>query len=146
MSNHETRDVAEIRAVIQQIYTAISGPAGPRDWALAARSFVPEGRMVVVHKENDGGVRIQPLTVDDYERTRAPYFGANAFYENETHADVQIVGNLAQCLSYYESRRDPAEKPFDSGVNLVQLVRTPAGWRVVATMWEAGKVAAQLQS
>ena len=137
-------DEEAIRKVVRQIYEAISGPAGARNWALMARAFVPEGRMVVVHRDNEGGVQLQPLTVADYERTRAPYFNANAFYENETRSDITVEGNLAHAISHYESRRDPAEAPFDSGVNFVQLVRTSDGWRVLSTMWEAGQVAASL--
>ena len=139
-----SRDEEEIQKVVRQIYESISGLAGPRDWALAARAFVPEGRMIVVHKRADGSVKLQPLTVTDYERTRAPYFNENAFYENETHSDIVIHNNLAHAISFYESRRDPSEAPFETGVNFIQLVRTSDGWRVLSTMWEAGQVATRL--
>jgi hypothetical protein len=141
-----SRDVLEVQKVVNLLYQAISGPAGPRDWELSASLFVPEGRMVVAHKQSDGSVRLQPLSVDDYRRSRTPYFSANAFYEKESYSDVHIVGNLAHVISYYESRRDPAEPPFETGVNFIQLVRTSEGWKVLHTIWEAGQLAAQLQT
>jgi hypothetical protein len=140
----DSRDKEEIRKVVRQIYGAISGPAGPRNWAFMARSFAPEGRLIVVHKQADGSIKLQPLTVADYERTRSPYFNENAFYENETRSDIVIEENLAHAISYYESRHAPAEPPFDTGVNFIQLVRTSDGWRVLSTMWEAGAVATRL--
>ena len=139
-----TRDASEIQNVVRLLYQAISGPAGPRDWELSASLFVPEGRMIVAHKQSDGSLELQRLSVDDYKRTRAPYFNANAFYERETYSDVQIIGNLAHVVSHYESRRDPDEAPFERGVNFIQLVRTQEGWKILNTMWEAGQVAAQL--
>lgn len=139
-------DLAAIRTVVHQVYQAISGPAGPRDWKLLARMFAPEGRMLVAHKQSDGTVTLQSLSVSDYRRTREPYFQSNPFYEEETHAEVQVIGNLAHVLSYYESRRAPGEPPFETGVNSIQLARTGAGWRVVFTMWEAGLIAASLGS
>jgi hypothetical protein len=141
-----SRDVFEVQNVVNLLYQAISGPAGPRDWELSASLFVPEGRMVVAHKQNDGSVRLQPLSVDDYRRTRTRYFSANAFYERESFSDVHVVGNLAHVISHYESRRDPAEPPFETGVNFIQLVRASDGWKVLHTVWEAGQVAAQLQT
>ena len=141
-----SRDVAEIQKTVNLLYQAISGPAGPRDWQLSSSLFVTEGRMVVAHKQNDGSVRLQLLSIDDYRRTRTPYFSANAFYERESYSDVHVVGNLAHVISYYESRRDPGEPPFETGVNFIQLVRTSDGWKILHTIWEAGQLAAQLQT
>ena len=139
-----SRDASDIQNVVQLLYQAISGPAGPRDWELSASLFVPEGRMIVAHKHEDGSLELQPLSVDDYRRTRAPFFNANAFYECETYSDVQIIGNLAHVVSHYASRHSPDEAPFETGVNFIQLVRTQEGWKIVNTMWEAGQIAAQL--
>ena len=135
---------SEIQHVVNQLYQAISGPAGPRDWELSARLFAPDGRMVVAHRHSDGSLELQPLSVDDYRRTRAPYFDANDFYEREAFSDVQIIGNLAHVISHYESRRHPDEEPFETGVNFIQLVRMKDGWKILNTMWEAGQVAMKL--
>ena len=139
MESRQT-DIDEIRAVVQQIYAAISGPAGTRDWAANAHAFAPEGRSMVAHRQDDGTVKLQPLTVDDFRRTREPYFLTHAFYEQETSADVQVFGSLAHVLSHYESRHDLNQPPFETGVNSIQLAKTSAGWRVVSCMWQAGEI------
>ena len=141
----DQRDVEAIRAVVQQIYDSISGPAGARDWELNARMFAPEGRMIVAHKQKDGGVVLQPLSVEEYRQSREPYFTANAFYEIETSAEIQVFGNLAHVLSYYESRHQINDPPFETGVNSIQLARTSSGWKVVLTMWEAGQIGSALR-
>ena len=139
-----SHDASEIQNVVNLLYQAISGPAGPRDWELSARLFAPNGRMVVAHQHSDGSLELQPLSVDDYRRTRAPYFSANDFYEREAHSDVQIIGNLAHVVSHYESRHHPDEAPFETGVNFIQLVRLEDGWKILHTMWEAGQIAIKL--
>jgi hypothetical protein len=145
MTDSTIDDVAAIRAIVRQIYDSISGPAGPRDWELNDRAFAPGGSMVVAHKQPGGSVMLQPLSVEEYRRTREPYFTANAFYEIETRANVRIEGNLAQVLSYYESRHDLNEPPFETGVNCISLAKLPEGWRVIFTMWEAGQIGSKLR-
>ena len=145
MSTQTNTDEAAIRQVIREVYKAISGPAGPRDWEQYARCFVPEGRMVVAHRQPDGSVELQPLSVEEYRRTREPYFSANAFYEIETRCDVTIEGSIALAFSYYESRHDLNQPPFETGVNCLQFARTRDGWRIVQTMWEAGQIGSRLR-
>lgn len=136
-------DTQQIRALLQESYAAISGPAGPRDWATHARHFVPQGRSHVVHR-GDGPDRLQTMTEAEYRESRDPFFRTHAFWETETRCDVLIEGDLAVAMSHYESRWAESEPPFETGVNSVQLARIDGQWKIVSIMWTAGLAARQV--
>lgn len=125
---------AEIRALVATLYRAISGDAGaPRDWDALARLFVDGGRLTVF-RNNAASTEI--LTPEMYAQTRAPIFATNAFFEVEVGHDATIAGRLAHAFSRYEARRMPDGPAVANGVNSIQLVRTPQGWRIVSIAWE----------
>ena len=56
MTDHE-QDLAQIDAVINEMYAMISGPAGPRDWSRQANCFHPEARQIRTAIDAAGGPR-----------------------------------------------------------------------------------------
>jgi hypothetical protein len=48
---------------------------------------------------------------------------------------VQIFGNMAHVFSVFESRSEPGAKPFDRGINSIQLCYEQNRWWVVNIMW-----------
>lgn len=136
-------DVDAIRRVLQEAYATISGPAGERDWDRQARCFIPEARSIVVHRDASGE-RLELLTVDGYRDSRGPFLEAHSFWETETRCDVIVEGDLAVAMSHYESRWDPAQPPFETGVNSVQLIRMSGEWKIASIMWTAGAAARQV--
>lgn len=127
------------------LYASISGPAGaPRDWALNDALFLPGAAIAVVRRREDAPVEVESLTPADYRRSREPFLLAHGFFERESGRRVEQRGALAHVVSEYESRWRPDEEPFETGTNLLQLVETPAGWRILAIAWTAGVAASRI--
>lgn len=129
-------DVDEIRAVIQAIYAAISGPAGERDWKAHSRHFAPGARSYVLHR-GEKGDELKAYSQDEYEKSRAPFFRTHDFWELETRCEVRLDGPLAVASSYYDSFWDRSKPPFESGLNTIQLVKLSGEWKIASIMWEA---------
>ena len=138
-------DVEQIRALLANAYAAISGPAGSRDWAGHARHFADHARSVVIHRGGESE-RLELLTEAQYRDSRAPFFRKHGFWETETRCDVIVEGDLAVAMSHYDCRWDPAEPPFETGVNSVQLARLGGEWKIVSIMWTAGMAARQVEA
>ncbi|HET9510507.1 MAG TPA: nuclear transport factor 2 family protein [Sphingomonas sp.] len=120
-----------IDALIGQVYVAISGLAGPRDWDAFKALFVPEARLVPV-----GGKGPLVLDVQGYIDRAGPMMAREGFYESEVSRRVERYGNIAHVWSTYESRHAPGGQPFARGINSIQIVKTPAGWRVLHIVWQ----------
>ncbi|MHA6723641.1 nuclear transport factor 2 family protein [Sphingomonas sp. RS2018] len=127
----EASDEAAIDALIGRVYAVISGPAGPRDWNALKALFVPEARLVPV-----GGKGALVLDIQGYIDRAGPMMAKEGFYESEVARRVERYGNIAHVFSTYESRHAPGEKPFARGINSIQLVFTPNGWRVLHIVWQ----------
>jgi hypothetical protein len=136
-----TSDENEIGALIHAIYAAISGPAGERDWAAHSKHFAPEARSYVLHRGPNGD-ELQAYTQDQYARSRGPFFRTHSFWEIETRCEIRVDGPLATASSYYDSFWDPAEPPFESGLNTIQLVKLDGKWKIASITWEARSAAA----
>ena len=77
-------DEAEIGAAVDEMYSMISGPAGPRDWSRQANAFLPEARQVRTWVDEQGRPVKKSMSLDEYSRDTKPFFAENAFYEIET--------------------------------------------------------------
>ncbi|MDB4949014.1 MAG: hypothetical protein JWM27_1663 [Gemmatimonadetes bacterium] len=121
---------------VHAVYQVLSGAAGqPRDWARLRGMFAPGGHMVPLRRP-DGTPVLEVLTVEDYERTRAPVLASMDFYESELAARVDVFGDVAHVLSSYEARRSPNGAPFMRGVNSIQLVRDRGRWWILSVVWD----------
>jgi hypothetical protein len=136
-------DTEQIRALIQQSYALISGPAGPRDWDAHSRLYTPGARAIVIHR-GSGTDRVESMTQDDYRRSRDPFFLAHSFWELEVSCDITIARDLASAMSHYESRWAEDGPAFETGTNSIQLVRVDGQWKIASIMWTAGKAAAEV--
>ena len=137
-------DAEQIRALLRESYAAISGPRGRRDWESHARHFVTDARSLVLHRGD--AERVEVMSQAQYRDSRDPFFRNHSFWETETRCDVIVEGDLAVAMSHYESRWDPAEPPFETGVNSVQLARVDGNWKIVSIMWTAGIAARQVEA
>lgn len=137
--------VRTIDDVIRALYTSISGPAGAaRDWALNDSLYLPNAAIAVVRHRTEGPPDVELLTPAEYRRTREPFLLAHGFFETERSRQVTVHGPFAHVVSEYESRWRPDEEPFETGANVLQLVETPAGWRILAVAWTAGVAASHI--
>lgn len=140
---HVQTEGVGLAACVGRLYRAISGPAGERNWEIHSACFAPGARMCVLTQRGNA-VTHESLTPDEYRRSRTPFFASNDFYEVETARQVQESGPVAHVLSAYECRRTPDGPAFASGVNSIQLIRLPTGWKILSILWEATPFAARL--
>jgi len=130
-------DFTTIDGLLFAMYATISGPAGVEpDWNRERSLFAPGARLIPTRVGPDGQLRVQPLTVDEYIETRAPYLRENAFYEREVLRRIEEFGHVAQVFSIYESVETQDGPAFVRGVNLIQLIFTSGRWWIQSILWE----------
>jgi hypothetical protein len=65
---------------------------------------------------------------------------AQGFFEREIARKVDCFGNVCQVFSTYESRHTASDaKPFERGVNSIQLVNDGKRWWIASVAWDAEK-------
>jgi hypothetical protein len=132
-------DVASVDGVVAALYDTISGPAGKeRDWNRLRALFRTDGRMVVHGHNKEGVFNTRVLSVDDYIARVTPLFAKEGFFESELARKSEQFGQVAHVFSTYESRHARGEaKPFQRGINSIQLVHDGQRWWVVSLVWQA---------
>jgi len=127
-------DLTTLDGILRAMYEVISGPKGEaRDWQRFRSLYLPASRLMPVIGGTEPRVRV--LTPEEYIRRVEPIFADEAFWERETTRQVETFGRVAHVLSHYESLRDPAGPPFETGTNSVQLFYDDARWWIVSVMW-----------
>ena len=129
-------DVKSLDNILLAIYDVISGPAGDRDWKRFRSLFVPQARFTQTMKAPDGSVVVNLLGVDDFVMMAGDVFKKDPFYENAIVNRAQSFGDVAQVFSSYESRRSRGAKPFERGINSIQLINDGKRWCVLSILWD----------
>jgi hypothetical protein len=131
-------DVASIDAIIAAVYDVISGPAGKkRDWDRMRSLFVPGARLIPTGPRQAGGYGSRVLTVDEYIERASGNFEKQGFYEREAARQTEQFGQIAHIFSTYESRHAPDDaKPFQRGINSIQLMNDGKRWWIVTIFWQ----------
>ena len=132
---------AEIKTAVHSLYSVISGPAGKaRDWD-AFRALFADGAHLIVTFQRQGNPSQMSFTPDEYVTRNSPAFETRPFFEREAKAEIKQYGLIAHVWSTYESWSvDPAtagpdDKPFDRGINSIQLVKGEKGWKIQQVVW-----------
>lgn len=129
-------DVASVDSIIAALYDVISGPAGAqRDWNRLRSLFAPDGRMAAVSARPAGGFGARTMTVDDYIARVTKPFSEAGFFETELARTTETFGQVAHVFSTYEARREPGAKPFQRGINSIQLYHDGARWWISSLLW-----------
>jgi len=131
-------DVASIDAIIVAVYDVISGPAGKkRDWDRMRSLFVPGARLIPTGPRQAGGYGSRVLTLDEYIERASGNFEKQGFYEREAARRTEEFGQIAHAFSTYESRHAPDDaKPFQRGINSIQLMNDGKRWWIVTIFWQ----------
>jgi hypothetical protein len=131
-------DVASMDAIIAAVYDVISGPAGKkRDWDRMRSLFIPGARLIPTGPRPAGGYGSRVLTVDEYIGRASGVFDKEGFYEKEVARQTELFGQIAHAFSTYESRHSPDEaKPFQRGINSIQLMNDGKRWWIVTIFWQ----------
>lgn len=129
-------DLSAIEGVLDELYAAISGPAGPRDLERERRLFHPEARLMRTGVDANGRPWIRVMSPEEYHADTAPFFAGEDFYEIEVARAIERFGNIAWVGSVYEARRHPSDSEvLKRGVNSIQLFHDGARWWVVSVLW-----------
>jgi hypothetical protein len=131
-------DVASPDAIIQAVYSVISGPKGvPRDWPRLRSLMAPGGIFAVTGAPKDGPLRTRVFSVDDFIANSSKALENQAFYEHGVLGAQWRYAHIATIASPYQSRREPGEAPFQRGINTFQLSFDGTRWWIVSIAWEA---------
>lgn len=131
-------DVGSIDAIIAAVYDVISGPAGKkRDWDRMRSLFMPGARLIPTGPRPGGGYGSRALLVEDYVIRGTPLFEKEGFFERESARRTENFGQIAHVFSTYESRHAPEDaKPFQRGINSIQLMNDGKRWWIVTIFWQ----------
>lgn len=131
-------DPTNIGAVVDAMYAMISGPAGPRDWAMQGEVFHPDSRQIRTWIGEDRRPQMKIMGPADYQADVAAFFTANDFYEVEIARRIDEFGSMAHVWSAYEARTALGDsEPERRGVNSIQLFREADGrWWIMSMIWD----------
>ena len=131
-------DVNSMDAIIAAVYDVISGPSGKkRNWDRMRSLFVPGARLIPTSSRPAGGYASRVLTVDEYITHAAPFLEKEGFYEQECARKTEQFGQIAHVFSTYESRHAAEDqKPFQRGINSIQLMNDGTRWWIVTIFWQ----------
>jgi hypothetical protein len=133
----EPGDVASPGAIVQTVYSVISGPMGaPRDWPRLRSLMAPGAIFVVTGAGADGAIKTRSFSVEDYIAASSKAVASMAFYEHGVVSQVWRYAHIATVVSPYESRHAPADAPFQRGINTFQLANDGMRWRIISISWE----------
>jgi hypothetical protein len=132
-------DVQSVDGIVAALYDVISGAAGkPRDWDRMRSLFAPEGRLMAVGARPDGSVVLRAMSVEDYITRNSKAFATKGFFEKEAARTSETFGQIVHVFSTYESRNAPDDaKPFQRGINSIQLYHDGKRWWIVNVLWRA---------
>lgn len=132
-------DVSSMDAIVCALYASISGPKGaPRDFDRLRTLVVPEARFIPTGRTADGSARYRNLSVEEYIALAGPGLMANGFYESEIGRTTTSFGSVWHLMSAYDSRYTlEDEKPFQRGVNSIQLFNGGTRWYIASIMWDS---------
>lgn len=135
----KAEDVASMDSILAALYDVISGPAGKkRDWNRMRSLFIPEGRLMAVSPNKEGGYRYRAMDVDGYIKASGNFLETNGFFEREVARTVEQFGQIAHVFSTYEARNKAEDaKPFLRGINSIQLMNDGKRWWIVSVYWQA---------
>ena len=130
-------DVASIDSIIAAVYDVISGPAGKkRDWDRMRSLFHPQAHLIPSGPRPDGSYGARALHVDEYITRANEFFEKEGFFEREVARRTETFGQIAHVFSTYESRHAPNEKPFQRGINSIQLLNDGKRWWIIDIFWQ----------
>jgi hypothetical protein len=132
-------DVQSVDGIVAALYDVISGAAGkPRDWDRMRSLFAPEGRLMAVGARPEGNYVLRGMGVEDYIGRNSKAFATMGFFEREAARTTETFGQIVHVFSTYESRHAADDaKPFQRGINSIQLYHDGKRWWIVNVLWRA---------
>ena len=136
-------DAASVDAIVSALYASVShGPDASPDFERMRGIFLYVGMLVPPKRAGEDfsvmdvdafAERYQKAVAARKEKGTAP----TGFFEREIARRTDCFGNVCQIFSTYESRHSPGDKPFERGINAIQLLRDGSRWWIASVAWDA---------
>lgn len=134
-------DVESIPAILDALYSVISGDAGQaRDWDRLRPLYYPGARLIPTGLRASGVSETSPhvMGVEEWIAAAAEFFATTPFYERELSRKIDTFGNIAHVWSTYGSYSTAeSTEPFSRGINSIQLVHHDGRWWVMTIFWDS---------
>ena len=129
--------VSSIDAIIETLYSVISGDAGvERDWDLFRYLFTENAHLIPLATDSSGKTMPVFLSPEDYISRSGDFLVENGFFENELYRLTESYGALTHIFSTYEAFRSSSDElPFMRGINSIQLVNDGERWWITNIQW-----------
>lgn len=134
-----------VDAVMSELYASVSHAAGTApDFARMRRIFHSSAKLVPPKASDAPDFRV--MTFDQFAERIEKFVAERkakgepplGFFEREVARRTDCFGNVCHVFSTYESRRSPTDaKPFERGINSIQLVNDGKRWWIASLVWEA---------
>ena len=134
----EPADVKSPEAIVGALYDVLSGPRGTtRNWDRFRGLFADGARLIATRADGSGPARPVVMTVDEYASVAGPAL-ADGVYQREVTRSIQQYGAIAHVFSTYECRKTTSdEKPFQRGINSIQLLNDGTRWWIMSVSWDS---------
>jgi hypothetical protein len=139
-------DAVSVDSIVSALYASVTHPAGGSpDFERMRGIFLYVGMLVppvkpgqeIMGTDIDGfSSRVQKSAATRKEKGEVP----TGFFEREIARRTDCFGNVCQIFSTYESRHTASDdKPFERGINSIQLVRDGKRWWIASVAWDTEK-------
>lgn len=131
-------DVESIESSMDALLETISGPSGRSiDWNRFRNLFRGDVPFYIRSNRN-GEWSITELSVEKYINNIGPNLEKRDFFETASNLHLSRYGDMASVFMVYESKAAPTDaKPFDRGINSLELMFDGNRWWIVSLMWQA---------
>jgi ketosteroid isomerase-like protein len=132
MREHDTHDVSEIQAVIEQLFSAISwNPGKAPDWE-TFRSLCLDDALLVPAARPARPTALAPFIQRMDEQRNGGQL--SDFQERVLAHDVGVFGNVAVARSSFATSINQGTEA--RGVNAFMLIKDGGSWRIAAMSWD----------
>ena len=133
----EAEDKKIIRAMINEDYAMLSGPAGPRPYDRVKHHYHLRATMVRTGVDEKGEAFATIMSVDDHHADVDKKLANTAFIEDEIDHQCEVFGNIARVRSIYRSvYGSGADAREGRGVNFYNLIRENGAWKIMSIVWD----------
>lgn len=135
-------DAMSVDSIVAALYASVShAPDASPDFERMRGIFMYVGMLVppvrpgeeITGRDIDGfaeGYKSSAAALKEKE-------GATGFFEREIARRTDCFGKVCQVFSTYESRHTESDaKPFERGINSIQLVRDGKRWWISSVAWD----------
>jgi hypothetical protein len=86
----------------------------------------------------DANYVLRAMSVEDYITRNSKAFATMGFFEREMARTSETFGQIVHVFSSYDSRHALGDaKPFQRGINSIQLYHDGKRWWIVNVLWRA---------